>query len=514
MLYTADTYSPIGSPLPVQANRPTPADVHRILQRVQPRATDCPAGTRSLLSRSPPANSLGFKKPTAPQYELVRKVPSPPGTPVQKPNVPVLSARSPVRNSKGDIVPSCLKSALAARLTSTTTTTRTTPTRRANGPSDPTAVAEKKSITFGQTLEHVCLFARGSLASDINGFEQYGVQDTGDVDAGSLSASLALRETWVIANKNSPAIPSFGAQPVVLDNVHLEEGRIVTGNVLVRNLDFGKTVVIRYSIDGWTSSNDIKAVFANIVSQSTIDFCGMDRFVFKIDLNREFGTSAVNGKVEFAIRFDVKGESFWDNNGGQNYSVGLCRPTHQQVGLSTAPGESRPGYSWERPVPTRARAARNVRPSPSPAAPVLIPNRMCSAAANPDVSPAPFIPVAPPTGVAVTTCISLPMTPAQRRESRRAVALAKTSTLADPNAKYSSPAAESIPIPINATRRSPSPTSFSDAIEMPFSTSPLEAMAQIGRQAYRGSRLYADSDSFGIPSLGCSPPSAFAACRA
>ncbi|KNC99976.1 uncharacterized protein SPPG_05351 [Spizellomyces punctatus DAOM BR117] len=513
MLYTADTYSPIGSPLPVQANRPTPADVHRILQRVQPRATDCPAGARSLLSRSPPSNSLGFKKPTAPQYELVRKVPSPPGTPAPKPTSPVVSARSPVRNSKGDIVPSCLKSTPAARLTPRTTTTSLT--RPANGLSEPTTATEKKSITFGQTLEYVCLFARGSLASDINGFEQYGVQDTGDVDAGSLSASLALRETWVIANKNSPAIPSFGAQPLVLDNIHLEEGRIVTGNVLVRNLDFGKTVVIRYTIDGWTSTNDIKAVFANIVSQSTIDFCGMDRFVFKIDLNREFGTSAVKGKVDFAIRYDVKGESFWDNNGGQNYTVELSRPTHQQVGLSTSAGESRPGYTWERPVPNRARAARNVRPSPPPAAPVLIPSHICSAAAvNPDVSPAPFIPVAPPTGVAATTYMSLPMTPAQRRESRRAVALAKTSTLADPNAKYSPPAAESVPIPINATRRSPSPTSFSDAIEMPFSTSPLEAMAQVGRQVYRGSRLYADSDSFGIPSLGCSPPSAFAACRA
>lgn len=90
----------------------------------------------------------------------------------------------------------------------------------------------------------------------------------------------------------------------------------ITGTVRVRNLDFHKSVHVRYSIDDWRSYSDLTASY---VEKSCDGFS--DKFTFIL-----FGNSLQIGqRLEIAIRFQAKGEQFWDNNYGTNYCF-QCMP--------------------------------------------------------------------------------------------------------------------------------------------------------------------------------------------
>ncbi|XP_017107710.2 glycogen-binding subunit 76A [Drosophila bipectinata] len=109
----------------------------------------------------------------------------------------------------------------------------------------------------------------------------------------------------------------------VTDNIN----QTISGSVRVRNLDFHKSVHIRYSLDGWRSYADLQA---NYVENSCDGFS--DKFTFVL-----FGNSLhVGQRLEFACRFQCKGQQFWDNNYGANYCF-QCLPssTHPSSGSST-----------------------------------------------------------------------------------------------------------------------------------------------------------------------------------
>ncbi|XP_068148816.1 glycogen-binding subunit 76A [Drosophila tropicalis] len=99
----------------------------------------------------------------------------------------------------------------------------------------------------------------------------------------------------------------------VTDNIN----QTISGSVRVRNLDFHKSVHIRYSLDGWRSYADLQA---NYVENSCDGFS--DKFTFVL-----FGNSLhVGQRLEFAVRFQCKGQQFWDNNYGANYCF-QCLPS-------------------------------------------------------------------------------------------------------------------------------------------------------------------------------------------
>lgn len=90
----------------------------------------------------------------------------------------------------------------------------------------------------------------------------------------------------------------------------------ITGCVRVRNLDFHKSVHVRYTLDNWRSYSDLMATY---VENSCDGFS--DKFSFIL-----FGNSMQIGqRMEMAIRFQAKGEQFWDNNYGSNYCF-QCLP--------------------------------------------------------------------------------------------------------------------------------------------------------------------------------------------
>lgn len=90
----------------------------------------------------------------------------------------------------------------------------------------------------------------------------------------------------------------------------------ITGSVRVRNLDFHKSVYIRYTLDSWKSYSDIQA---NYVDNSCDGFS--DKFTFTL-----FGNSLQIGqRIEIAVRFHCKGQQYWDSNYDSNYCF-QCLP--------------------------------------------------------------------------------------------------------------------------------------------------------------------------------------------
>lgn len=100
---------------------------------------------------------------------------------------------------------------------------------------------------------------------------------------------------------------------VLLETFEADEFTL-SGVVRVLNLAFEKSVYLRYSLNNWITFMDSLAYYVPDSSDGVTD-----RFSFKIitPTFMEGGGST----LQFAIRYCVCGEEFWDNNVGNNYKV-------------------------------------------------------------------------------------------------------------------------------------------------------------------------------------------------
>uniref|UniRef100_A0A182FD48 CBM21 domain-containing protein n=2 Tax=Anopheles albimanus TaxID=7167 RepID=A0A182FD48_ANOAL len=147
-----------------------------------------------------------------------------------------------------------------------------------------------------------------------------------------------------------PLFQQPGALPCFLDRVrekqvNLENAAVtdpitltITGTVRVRNLDFHKSVYVRYTLDNWRSYSDLQATYA----ENSCDGFS-DKFTFTLHGN----SVQVGQRIEMAIRFHCRGEQFWDSNYDTNY-VFQCLPITQQLPM-------RPSV----PLPSSIPAAHN-----------------------------------------------------------------------------------------------------------------------------------------------------------
>lgn len=160
--------------------------------------------------------------------------------------------------------------------------------------------------------------------------------------------------------QNSPPVrspPRFGALTLVplfqlprdvtdkleASNVCLESARVcdgvhvtVCGSVRVRNLDFHKTVHIRYTMNRWKTYTDLQATY---VSGSCDGYS--DRFQFVL-----YAPAILSGqRLEIAVRFQCKGQQFWDNNCGANYCFD-CLALGANPSTTTPPGPLHPTVDW------------------------------------------------------------------------------------------------------------------------------------------------------------------------
>ncbi|XP_065352184.1 glycogen-binding subunit 76A isoform X3 [Cloeon dipterum] len=110
-------------------------------------------------------------------------------------------------------------------------------------------------------------------------------------------------------------------QRLCLENAYLNEMMSVTGTVRVLNIEFHKSVHVRYTLDNWENFADLQASY---VSGSSDGFS--DKFSFIVYAN----TLDIGQRLEFAVRYTTAGDVFWDNNNGANYAFQCLTPVNTE----------------------------------------------------------------------------------------------------------------------------------------------------------------------------------------
>lgn len=127
-------------------------------------------------------------------------------------------------------------------------------------------------------------------------------------------------------------VPDF-QQPVDREDYpyHLQQQKVclervtssdlgLNGTIRVINVAFEKQVAVRYSFNHWRSQHEVSAQWHSSVpgkeGQDEVDV-----FTFFLPVPPFLQLSSV---VEFAVRYQVNGQEYWDNNQGKNYSL-TCR---------------------------------------------------------------------------------------------------------------------------------------------------------------------------------------------
>lgn len=126
-------------------------------------------------------------------------------------------------------------------------------------------------------------------------------------------------------------------------------GVTLSGAARVFDLAYQKVVSVRYSTDGWATSHEVGATWTSANDWS-----------FK-------AAGIAKGKplpsaVEFAVRYQVGGQEFWDNNHGQNYRL-LLEPAFQPntgwvPSLENLSGIITLGSTWQTNLPVSGYSAR------------------------------------------------------------------------------------------------------------------------------------------------------------
>ncbi|KAF8602370.1 hypothetical protein BDV93DRAFT_557622 [Ceratobasidium sp. AG-I] len=251
-------------------------------------------------------------------------------------------------------------------------------------------------------LESVVLFDKGARPVAVSG--EYGgaddtetetEQETGRgfpfprVPAGSALVRLA------------PTTTQLAFQPPPQSHVHLQYLTLppvrpprLHGTVLVRNVSFGKTVVVRYTTDNWETASEIMATFSASLPSGIVPGGGdvpWDKFTFTIKLD-DIERNLPNRTLFCVVRYDAHGVGeWWDNNNGQNYRVDFERPAGSSGEVISKPNASGDQSSAPKPF----NAVTYSAPGPAPPAPLTKPRSYSTSVVAP---PAPIKMSAPASG--------------------------------------------------------------------------------------------------------------------
>ncbi|MEE1171889.1 MAG: carbohydrate-binding protein [Ruminococcus sp.] len=134
---------------------------------------------------------------------------------------------------------------------------------------------------------------------------------------GSYNLQYALKlvsngqETWDNNNgKNYTADDIIGsAAPVASERLGYQYDKYQI-NAVLQNYTYNKTVFVRYTTDGWKTSNDQPLTYSKTNANGT------ETWTTKLNLSSS-ATSSNN--FQYAICYRISGTEFWANNFGANY---------------------------------------------------------------------------------------------------------------------------------------------------------------------------------------------------
>jgi len=156
--------------------------------------------------------------------------------------------------------------------------------------------------------------------------------------------------TWKLSH-STPLEPPALNDIVKLASIRLNKSFLV-GQILVKNLSFKKSIIVRYTTDAWASYRETTATY------TVKSFNGFDSFSFTIDLDafllesRRPMSSEI--MLSFCIKYCVNACEYWDNNNGKNHNIELIPP----IARSVSPSLSIPTLSQRIP-PTSPKPVPN-----------------------------------------------------------------------------------------------------------------------------------------------------------
>ena len=107
-------------------------------------------------------------------------------------------------------------------------------------------------------------------------------------------------------------------QKVFVESFQFSEAHnVVVGTVRVWNIDPMKRLFTRYTLDNWETHIDLENIWEGSIGDE--QWPQTDQFCFTIPLpSPKWG-----GHVQFAVKYEVAGQTFWDNNHGMNYKIAV-----------------------------------------------------------------------------------------------------------------------------------------------------------------------------------------------
>ena len=209
-------------------------------------------------------------------------------------------------------------------------------------------IYHKKSVRFDPTdLRQICMFKFEGTPLDIGSSPRFNMKDHGDegsirsLQQGSSidSPNTSIRPTLLIyalaiQRTNIPEypIPFFiSGKQIQVERVSLQDGTL-SGTILVKNLAFQKRVFIRYTTQQWKQYSESETLFQSTRLESD---ASLDQFSFSFQLGTLFppGSDLTGRSFEFAVRYEVGGNTYWDNCDGCNYEVifGYAQKKSRQI---------------------------------------------------------------------------------------------------------------------------------------------------------------------------------------
>ncbi|CAE6452110.1 unnamed protein product [Rhizoctonia solani] len=225
-------------------------------------------------------------------------------------------------------------------------------------------------------LESVRTFDKGARPITVSG-EYNGAEDTETETEPENSKGYPFPQvsSAPACVRLAPTTSQLAFQPPPQSHVHLQYLSLpairpprLHGTILVRNVAFAKTIVVRYTTDNWETASEINASYSSSlppgIVPGSID-ASWDKFTFTIKLD-DIERSLPDRTLFCVVKYDAHGiGEWWDNNQGQNYRVEFERPESSGLGLGLS-NSSKPGDQSSAPKSFNHLTYQTSTPTPPP----------------------------------------------------------------------------------------------------------------------------------------------------
>ncbi|CDO93687.1 unnamed protein product [Kluyveromyces dobzhanskii CBS 2104] len=111
------------------------------------------------------------------------------------------------------------------------------------------------------------------------------------------------------------------------NSLQLSQGKL-TGLIYVTNLSFEKFIEIKFSFNGWKDIHYVTATYKRTITDTIDEFqfvINLSSFVYFLKIKNLilFNSMVSPLTVHLCCRYDVNGETYYDNNNYENYQVSL-----------------------------------------------------------------------------------------------------------------------------------------------------------------------------------------------